>query len=145
MIVLRQRRLPTPRVFVVGLVVFGAACQHQQPRRAPAAAPSPKARTEPTAPAPVATGSASTASLVHAMHDRYTDVLPRSITFVQKTTVSLSSGGQVVQTWYTAGEPPGRWRIDTDLATKGGFLHVGDSTFQFTAGKLAKSDTGTNE
>ena len=67
------------------------------------------------------------------------------MTFVQKTTVSLSSGSQIVQTWYTAGELPGRWRVDTDQSGKNGTLYVGDSTYQFASGKLAKVDTGINE
>ena len=63
----------------------------------------------------------------------------------QKITVILSSGGQIVQTWYTAGScldagastPISRRRTDRS--------HVGDSTHQFAAGKLAKADTGINE
>jgi hypothetical protein len=79
------------------------------------------------------------------MHDRYASTWYRNLTFVQKTTVSLSSGGQVVQTWYEAGQMPGRLRIDTDLASKGGVLYVGDSTYNFAGGKLVKADTGINE
>jgi len=79
------------------------------------------------------------------MHDKYAASAFHSVTFVQKTTVSLTSGGQLVQTWYVAGNVPGRWRVDTDLASKGGTLYIGDSTYQFTAGKLARADTGTNE
>jgi hypothetical protein len=85
------------------------------------------------------------ATLVRAIHDRYASSAPRNVTFVQKTTVSLSSGSQIVQTWYTAGELPGRWRVDTDQSAKNGTLYIGDSTYSFAAGKLAKADTGINE
>ena len=79
------------------------------------------------------------------MHGRYAPVWYRSLTFVQKTTVSLSSGGQVVQTWYEAGQIPGRLRIDTDLRSKGGILYVNDSTYTFAGGKLVSAETGVNE
>jgi hypothetical protein len=121
--------LSTPRL-VVGLLVFGAACHRQAPASAPAAP---------------GTAISSGASLIRAMHDRYAPGWFSDITFVQKTTVSLTSGSQVVQTWYGAGRLPGHWRTDTDLASKGGLLHVGDSTYQFSNGKLVKADTGTNE
>jgi hypothetical protein len=85
------------------------------------------------------------ATLARAIHDRYAANAPRNVTFVQKTTVSLSSGSQIVQTWYTAGELPGRWRVDTDQSAKNGTLYLGDSTYQFAAGRLAKADTGRNE
>ena len=67
------------------------------------------------------------------------------MSFVQKITVILSSGSQIAQTWYTVGELPGRWRVDTDQSSKNGSLYLGDSTYQFAGGKLAKADTGINE
>jgi hypothetical protein len=85
------------------------------------------------------------ATLARAIHDRYASSAPRNVSFVQKVTVILSSGNQIAQTWYTAGELPGRWRVDTDQSSKNGSLYLGDSTYQFAAGKLAKADTGMNE
>jgi hypothetical protein len=79
------------------------------------------------------------------MHDRYASTWYRDLTFVQKTTVTLSSGSQIVQTWYEAGLMPGHLRIDTDLQAKSGVLYAGDSTYNFAGGKLVKADTGTNE
>jgi hypothetical protein len=79
------------------------------------------------------------------MHQRYSATWYRNLTFVQTTTLVLSSGGQVVQTWYEAGQMPGRLRIDTDLRSKGGVLYVDDSTYNFASGKLVKADTGINE
>ena len=79
------------------------------------------------------------------MHDRYASTWYRNLTFVQKTTVTLSSGTQVVQTWYESGQLPGRLRIDTDLASKGGVLYANDSTYNFAGGRLVSADTGLNE
>ena len=143
---LRRRLLPTPRLFVVGLVILGAC--HSGPSTTstpqPVASP-PSARPPASAPGSVALAVTNGATLSRAIHDRYAASAPRNVTFVQKTTVILSSGSQIVQTWYTAGELPGRWRVDTDQSSKNGTLYVGDSTYAFTAGKLAKADTGINE
>jgi hypothetical protein len=144
----RRRALPTPRHFVVGLVVLGA-CHGSPPPAAkpePAAAPPPAPAKPPvSAPGSVAFAVTNGATLARAIHDRYAANAPRNVTFVQKTTVTLSSGSQIVQTFYTAGELPGRWRVDIDRSSKNGNLYLGDSTYQFTAGKLAKADTGINE
>lgn len=139
--------LPTPRLVVVGLVVLGACSSSHPPttRPEPAATPTPSAKPPASAPGSVAIPVTSGATLARAIHDRYAASAPRNLTFVQKTTVILSSGSQIAQTWYTAGELPGRWRIDTDQSSKGGTLYLGDSTYQFTGGKLAKADTGLNE
>ena len=79
------------------------------------------------------------------MHDRYASDWYRTISFIQKTTVTTPSGGELVQTWYEAGELPGRLRIDTDLASKSGVLYAGDSTYRFSSGKIVSADTGHNE
>ena len=145
---LRRRSLPTPRLYVVGLVVLGACHGSPPPTSAPAPVTTPPistSRPPASAPGSVAISVTNAASLARAIHDRYAATAPRNVTFVQKTTVSLSSGSQIVQTWYTAGELPGRWRVDTDQSAKNGTLYVGDSTYQFAAGKLAKADTGMNE
>jgi len=145
---LRRRSLPTPRPYVVGLVVLGACHGSPPPTSKPAPAttpPSSTSRPPASAPGNVAIAVTNGASLARAIHDRYAATAPRNVTFVQKTTVSLSSGSQIAQTWYTAGELPGRWRVDTDQSAKNGTLYVGDSTYQFAAGKLARADTGINE
>jgi len=141
----RSMQIPsTPRRFVVGLIVwtvFGAAC-HRQPESTPVpTAPTSQPRTTP----PPGVNITSGAALVQAMHDRYATGWYHSLTFTQKTTLTLSSGGEVVQTWYEAGQVPGRLRIDTDRATKGGVLYARDSIFSFTNGKLVRADTGLNE
>jgi len=145
---LRRRVLPAPRPYVVGLVVLGACHggSATTSKPAPVTAPPPSSSRPPaSAPGSVAISVTNGASLARAIHDRYAANALRNVTFVQKTTVSLSSGSQIVQTWYTAGELPGRWRVDTDQSGKNGTLYVGDSTYQFASGKLAKADTGINE
>ena len=79
------------------------------------------------------------------MHDRYVNRWYRTVTFTQRTTVVLPSGGDLVQTWYEAALLPGRLRIDTDLKTRTGTLFNRDSVFTFSSGKLASADTGVNE
>jgi hypothetical protein len=144
---LRRRSLPTPRLLVVGLVVFGACHKSPPPTitPVPATTPRPVPKTPPpsSAAAPVVITNAST--LARAIHDRYAANAPRNITFVQKTTVLLTNGSPIVQTWYTAGELPGRWRVDTDQSSRNGSLYIGDSTYQFVAAKLVRADTGSNE
>src|SRR4051812_15057245 len=138
---LRRAASTTPRLLVVGLVVFGIACHRKQPAPAPVPVPARPARAPESAPPSIATS----ASLVRAMRDHYAGKWYRSLTFVQKTTVSLASGGSVVQTWYEALELPGKLRIETDRASKSGTLFAHDSVFSFTNGKLVRADSGLND
>lgn len=136
----RRRSLtaPTPRRTGVGLLVFASAsavaCHN-----APTSAPAPS-RPAATTPVEITNGR----TLLRAIHDRYASTWYHTLTFTQKTTVSLPTGSDMVQTWYEAGEMPGKLRIDTDLASKGGVLYARDSTFTFANGKLVKADTGMN-
>ena len=133
--------LSTPRRLVVGLIVFGAACHRQLPPPAPAPARAPR----PT-PAPPAAGAVTSATtLIDAMHDRYAAHWFHTLAFTQRTTVSLSSGGQVVQTWKGTEDLPGCQRIDTDVASNSGMLYVGDSTYTFSNGRLTNVAPRTNE
>src|SRR5919107_1217755 len=111
------RALSTPRLVVVGLFVFTASCHRQKPTvtTLPRTAPTP-----PAAPAPTVVSSGST--LIRALAERYTSTWYRSLTFTQKTTLALPSGGKIVQTYYESGVIPGKLRIDTDLPSKTGLL-----------------------
>lgn len=131
----------TPRLLVVGLIVFADAChrQAQLPEPVPSTVPRPK-----PAPGPTTVTISSGPTVIQAMHDRYASTWYRTLTFTQKTTLGLASGGELVQTWYEAGQLPGRLRIDTDRSSKGGVLYARDSTFSFTNGKLVRADTGLN-
>jgi len=139
MIALHRVLSSTPRLAGVGLIVFAIGCHHQPPASKPAPV------TPPPKPAPVAVAVTSASTLLQAMHDRYASTWYHTLTFTQKTTLGLPSGGEVVQTWYEAGALPGRLRIDTDLASKGGALYARDSSFSFASGKLVRSDSTMNE
>jgi hypothetical protein len=134
--------LSTPRLLVVGLIVLGTACHRQLPPPAPAPTRAPS-RPTPEPPAPAAITSATT--LIDAMHDRYAAHWFHSLAFTERTTVSLSSGGQFAQSWTGAEDLPGRQRIDTDVASKSGMLYVGDSTYTFANGRLTNVAPRTNQ
>lgn len=143
MIALRHRSHPTPRLPVVGLFVFIAACNpNPTPVTTAKAAPPMGPPTEVAPPTPVVTNSVA---LIASMHERYRTTWYHSLTFVQKTSVPRASGGDMIQTWYEAGVLPGQLRIDTDLESRSGVLYAKDSVFRFTNGKLTQSDTGMNE
>lgn len=140
---LRRRTPTTPRLVVVGLIVFVAACHRQRPTITPAPAPAPS--RPPTPPPPVAAAITSSPTLIRALHERYASSWFRTLTFTQKTTVRLPSGGEIAQTYYESIQIPGRLRIDTDLQSKSGILFTRDSSFRFSAGKLVGTDTSLNE
>lgn len=137
---LRRRTPTTPRLIVVGLIVFIGACHRQQPTTTAAPVPA-----RPTAPPSAGGAIASGPNLIRALHDRYASTWFRTLTFTQKTTVRLPSGGEITQTYYESAQIPGRLRIDTDLQSKSGILFARDSSFRFSAGKLVASDESLNE
>src|SRR3954470_18840947 len=63
-------------------------------------------------PAPQPSGPNTGEAVLRAMHDRYAGKWYRTLTFTQKTTTTLQSGTEVVQTWYEAAQFPGKLRID---------------------------------
>lgn len=136
----RRRLLSTPRLAGVGLFIFAAACH-----RHPAAPPAPATPVPQPAPAPEANVISSGATALTAMHGRYAPSWFKTLTFVQKTTLSLPSGGELVQTWYDALSLPGRMRVDTDRKSRSGVLYVGDSVFTFASGKRTSTDSRLND
>src|SRR5262249_10145921 len=133
----------TPRHLVVGLfasaAVLAAACHRQA---TPAPTPAPARPPVAARPNPTIT---SALGLIRAIHDRYASTWYKTITFTQKTTVSRTAKDTIVQTWYEAGQIPGRLRIDTDLSGKSGVLYAHDSTYSFSSGKLVHADAGLND
>jgi hypothetical protein len=120
----------------VGLLVFAAACHRHRVEQ-----PSPAPDTVRATPrAAITTG----ASLLRAMRERYPGWY-HSLTFTQRTTLVSPSGGEIHQTWYEAGELPGKLRIDSDLASRSGTLFARDSIFAFSQGKLVSAEPGLNE
>jgi hypothetical protein len=103
--------------------------------RSPAAAVPQARRADPT----------NGVDILRAMHDRYASTWYKTLTFSQTTTITLPSGGTLVQQWLEAGKLPGRLRIDTDTASRGGVIYVSDSVFRFAAGKLAAATADVNE
>jgi hypothetical protein len=139
----RKRMSTTPRLLVVGLLILGAACHRQQPHNEPSPV-TPAAGANPAAnPLPVAVISGRT--LVQAMHDRYASRWYRSLTYTQKTTLGLPSGGEIVQTWYVAEKLPRHQRIDSDLSSKSGTLFARDSIYSFAGGKRVSAEAGMTE
>ncbi|HEY9227834.1 MAG TPA: hypothetical protein VIP11_14350 [Gemmatimonadaceae bacterium] len=127
----------------MGLFVCGAgevACHKTSPGVV-VAEPAPVVVTRPAGPPPITTGT----MLIDAMHARYSGHWYRTLTFTQKTTISLASGGELNQSWHESIALPGKLRLDTDLAAKSGILYLGDSVFSFVNGKLVRADTGHNE
>jgi hypothetical protein len=125
------------------VVTLTAAISASSCRRASVPQPSNPAPVA-SRPAPPPSGLNTGEAVVRAMHDKYAGKWYRSLTFTQKTTTTLASGGELVQTWYEAAQFPGKLRIDTDLKTKSGTLYARDSVFTFQAGKPAVADTGYN-
>ncbi len=136
-----SRSLTTPRALLVGLVVFGAGC-HRNRSEPPAPAPAPAPET--TRATPRTTAVTSGPTLLRAMREKYPQWY-RSVTFTQRTTLVAPSGGEIHQTWYEAGELPGRLRIDSDLESKSGTLFARDSIYAFSQGKLVSAEPGLNE
>jgi hypothetical protein len=76
------------------------------------------------------------AEVVSRMRERYLGKWYRTLTFVQKTT--LSDGK--VETWYEAAELPGKLRIDiAPLTGKNTILFRNDTLYDFKEGKLAET------
>ena len=129
---------PTPLEVAVGVVLCAAAvgCRHTPPTTGTAPSTvSQGRRTDPT------TGT----DVVRAMHDKYAAVWYKTLTFSQTTTITTQNGGTLQQQWLEAGKFPGRLRIDTDTAGRGGVIYSGDSLFAFANGKLASSRAQMNE
>ena len=120
----------------VTLLLVAVSCA-----RTPVATSSPPA----PAPQPQRTGPTNGVDVVRAMHDRYAAVWYKTLTFSQTTTITLPGGGTLVQQWLEAGKFPGRLRIDTDTAGRGGVIYAGDSVYRFVNGKLAGASADMNE
>ncbi|HEY7235864.1 MAG TPA: hypothetical protein VH539_17035 [Gemmatimonadaceae bacterium] len=134
-----KRALPFPLPLPLGslaLVLAVAACAHSPAATSRAPAPvSQGHRTDPT----------NGTDVIRAMHDKYAAVWYKTLTFSQTTTLTLPDGGKLEQQWLEAGKLPGRLRIDTDTARRGGVIYSGDSLYAFANGKLAASRADMNE
>jgi hypothetical protein len=83
---------------------------------------------------------ASGVELLQRMHDAYDGKWPRTITFVQKTTITRPNGVVDTATWYEALRSPDRLRIDFGDPSKGnGALYTADSLYVVRAGKITRT------
>lgn len=97
------------------------------------------------------TGPSTTAintgdQLVNAMYRRYDSRWYRTITFVQKSTYYRADGSILrAETWYEAGQLPGKLRIDTGDPARGtGVLYRSDSTYSLQNGRITDRRAGRN-
>src|SRR5437763_10242959 len=78
--------------------------------------------------------------LLTRMHDVYNGKWYKTLTFVQKTTVTRPNGVVDTSTWYESLRSPDRLRIDFGDPTKGnGALYTADSLYVVRAGKVTRA------
>lgn len=84
--------------------------------------------------------------LLAAMHARYAATWYPTLTFTQKSIWYKPDGSEArVQTWHEALQAPGLLRIDMgDAPARDGAIFRHDSTYRFTAGKLAGATAERN-
>ena len=85
-------------------------------------------------------------SLIRAMHARYANRWPKTLTYTQTTSILGQQGAASDQAWYVAMLLPGRQRIDyvnPDLGN--GVLVRADSAYVFSNGRPARATLGWNE
>jgi hypothetical protein len=121
---------------VSALGMFTMACHHAPPATTSTPAPSRAVRAE-----AVTDGR----TLISAMRERYAGEWYKTISFTQRTTTTMRTGGELAQTWFEGADIPGRLHIDTSVPPNGnGVLYANDSLYVFSEGRLTRSDTGIN-
>jgi hypothetical protein len=79
--------------------------------------------------------------LIRQMHGKYEGKWYRNLTFIQTTTFP----DKPAETWYEAGEIPGKLRIDiAPLDSMNAFMYVGDSAVVFQNGKRVRAAKDRN-
>lgn len=83
--------------------------------------------------------------LLQRMHDAYDGKWYKTVTFVQKTTVTRPTGVVDTSTWYEALRSPDRLRIDFGDPSKGnGALYTADSLYVVRGGKITRTVASGN-
>ena len=78
--------------------------------------------------------------LLQRMHDAYAGKWYKTLTFVQKTTLTRPNGVVDTSTWYEALKSPDRLRIDFGDPSKGnGALYTADSLYVVRDGKITRT------
>jgi hypothetical protein len=86
-----------------------------------------------------ATPSSGT-QLLQRMHDAYDGKWYKTLTFVQKTTITRPNGAVDTSTWYESLKSPDRLRIDFGDPSKGnGALYTADSLYVVRGGKVTRT------
>ncbi|HJP59784.1 MAG TPA: hypothetical protein VJ865_07285 [Gemmatimonadaceae bacterium] len=83
--------------------------------------------------------------LLTRMHDAYAGKWYKTLTFVQKTTVTRPTGVVDTSTWYESLKSPDRLRIDFGDPSKGnGALYTSDSLYVVRGGKVTRTIASGN-
>ena len=83
--------------------------------------------------------------LLQRMHDAYDGKWFKTVTFVQKTTLTRPTGVVDTSTWYEALKSPDRLRIDFGDPGKGnGALYTADSLYVVRSGKITRTVASGN-
>ena len=83
--------------------------------------------------------------LLQRMHDAYDGKWYKTLTFVQKTTITRTTGVVDTATWYEALKSPDRLRIDFGDPAKGnGALYTADSLYVVRGGKVTRTIASGN-
>ena len=83
--------------------------------------------------------------LLQRMHDAYDGKWYKTLTFVQKTTVTRPTGVVDTSTWYESLKSPDRLRIDFGDPAKGnGALYTADSLYVVRGGKVTRTVASGN-
>ena len=83
--------------------------------------------------------------LLQRMHDAYDGKWYKTLTFVQKTTITRPNGVVDTSTWYEALKSPDRLRIDFGDPAKGnGALYTADSLYVVRDGKITRTVASGN-
>jgi hypothetical protein len=83
--------------------------------------------------------------LLQRMHDAYAGKWFKTLTFVQKTTMTRPNGVVDTATWYEALKSPDRLRIDFGDPSKGnGALYTADSLYRVRGGKITRTEASGN-
>jgi uncharacterized protein YceK len=91
------------------------------------------------------TAPATGTELLQRMHDAYDGKWYKTLTFVQKTTLTRPTGVVDTSTWYESLKSPDRLRIDFGDPAKGnGALYTADSLYVVRGGKVTRTIASGN-
>jgi hypothetical protein len=126
------------RIGLGAIALVATACTRAATVGSPAATPAPP----PPPPPPDLPGE----RVIRDMYDMYGGRWYRTVTFVQKTTITPPTSAPIVQTWYEAASLPGKLRIDVEDPARGnGTLYRGDSAYSILNGRVSTARRDRND